>query len=184
MEQMPKTGRYALRFSLRELLLLMLAAAAFIAWAALAYRSGRLKPTKFFTENETWETEVAAVLQELGEPSFSGAAGTTMHSEGTAANQRTFVFRIPLPEAKIDGFIGLFVKRVRSKLTAAGCKLAGGAAGSGANHVNVLGYHTNAVSGTIQVCVGEAGSDRVTVVLTMTEQQGSSTGFGLINQGN
>jgi len=171
------------RFSLRELLLVMLAAAAFLGWAAVLYRSGRLKPTKFFAENETWQTEVAAVLQELGEPSFSGGAGTTMHSEGTAANQRTFVFRIALPEDKIGSFIGLFMKRARSKLAAAGCKVAGEAAGSGANHVQVIGYVNDAISGTIQICVGKAGNDRATAVLTMTEQQGSSTGFGLINQG-
>jgi hypothetical protein len=161
----------------------MLAAAAFIGWAAVIYRSQHLKASSFFEENDSWQSDVAAVLQELGEPSFAGEAGTTMHSEGTAANQRTFVFRLPLPDDKSGSFLSLFVKRVRGKLTAAGCQVAGEAAGSGANQAKVIGYRKGPISGTIQLCVGQAGKDRVTVVLTMTEQQGSSTGFGLIHQG-
>jgi len=182
-DQTPKTPTSGWRFSLRELLLLMLTLAAFIGWAAVLYRSARLKPTKFFTENESWQSDVAAVLDELGEPQFSGAAGTMMHSEGTAATQRTFVFRIPLAPDKIGSFLAGFQKRVRSKLSAAGCKLAGEAGGLGANQVKVMGYSKDSLFGTVQLCVGPAGSDRVTVVLTVAEQQGSSTGFGLINSG-
>jgi hypothetical protein len=69
-------------------------------------------------------------------------------------------------------------------LTAAGCQIAGEAAGSGVNQAKVIGYRKDPISGTIQVCIGEAGKGRVIVILTMTEQQGSSTGFGLIHQGD
>src|SRR5205823_6614313 len=133
MEEVQTARRSGWRFSLRELLLFMLAAAAFIGWGTLMYRSGRLKPTPFFEENENWRQDVIAIYQELGEPPFNGAAGTIMHSEGSSFVQRTMVFRIPLAPEKQGAFLIALKKRVLEKLAKAGCKSAGGASGSGAN---------------------------------------------------
>jgi hypothetical protein len=88
------------RFSLRELLLLMLAAGAVIGWATVLYRSLQLKPTPFFEKNESWRNDVLQIFQDLGEPSIQNVPGTMMHSEGPGSVQRTIVFRIPLPPAK------------------------------------------------------------------------------------
>jgi hypothetical protein len=170
------------RFSLRELLLLMLAAAAFMGWGTLLYRSQRLKPSSFFTENETWQQEITAIYQELNEPPFTRAAGTMMHSQGATAAQRTMIFQIPLPAEKQGSFLTALEKRVREKLTKAGCKSSGGASGSGSNDVTILGYQHGPISGTVQICIGPAGDDRVSVVLTMLEQQGQNNGFGLENR--
>src|SRR4029079_15416884 len=101
------------RFSLRELLLVMLAAAALIGWATVLYRSRELKPTPFFIKHENWRQDVIEVFQELGEPTFNSAAGTTMHSEGSSAVQRTMVFRLPLSPDKQSEFLTAFQKRVR-----------------------------------------------------------------------
>jgi hypothetical protein len=161
----------------------MVAAAALIGWATVVYRSQRLRPSRFFQENENWQAEVAAVFQELGEPAFTGAAGTVMHSEGTAANQRTFVAHLPLPHDKIGSFLALFVKQIRTRVTAAGCKTAGEAAGIGAGHAQVIGYTSGPVSGIVQVYVSEAGPDRATVILNMQEQRGESADFGIIIRG-
>src|SRR5262245_30069189 len=88
------------RFSLRELLLLMLAAGAVIGWATVLYRSQQLKPTPFFENNENWGNDVLQIFQNLGEPPFQNVPGTVMHSEGPGSVQRTYVFRLPLPPAK------------------------------------------------------------------------------------
>jgi hypothetical protein len=169
------------RFSLRELLLLMFAAAALIGWGTLLYRSQQLSPTRFFTDNESWQQDVIAVYQELGEPPFTSNAGSIMHSEGTSAVQRTIVYRIPLSLEKQRAFLMAFQKRVREKLSKAGCTLAGESSGSGANDVVVIGYQRGPVAGSFQICVGEAGDNRVGVVVTMQEERGGIQGFGLQN---
>jgi len=167
------------RFSLRELLLVMLAAAALIGWAMVLYRSRELKPTPFFIKNENWRQDVIEVFQELGEPPFNSAAGTTMHSEGSSAVQRTMVFRLPLSPDKQSEFLTAFQKRVREKLSREGCKPAGEASGSGAHEAVVIGYLKGHVCGTVMICIGKAGERETDVIVTMQEERGSGESFGL-----
>jgi hypothetical protein len=171
------------RFSLRELMLVMLAAAAFIGWATLQYRSSWLKPTQFFASHESWQQDVAAVLQELDEPPFQGAGGTMMHGAGPVSVQRTMVFRIPLPTEKQHAFATALNRRMQAKLKDAGCKLAGGSSGLGASDVNVIGYTQEPVAGTVQICVGDLGSGRASIVVTMHEQRAAYQDFGIENAG-
>ena len=99
MNQQPSIRRSFWRFSLCELMLLMLAAGAMIGWATVLYRSQRLKPTPFFVNNENWRNDVVQIFQDLGEPPFKDVPGTIMHSDGPGSVQRTMVFRVPLPPA-------------------------------------------------------------------------------------
>src|SRR3954471_15626576 len=146
------------RFSLRELMLLMLAAGAMIGWATVLYRSQQLKPTPFFVNNENWRNDVLQIIQDLGEPPFKDAPGTIMHSEGAGSVQRTFVFRIPLPSAKRGEFFSALKARVREKMKKEGCSNTGesGSGSSLGNDVSVLGYSRGMVSGTAQICVMDA----------------------------
>jgi len=170
------------RFSLRELLLLMLAAGAVIGWATVLYRSQRLKPTPFFMNNENWRNDVLQIFQELGEPPFNNVPGTIMHSEGPGSVQRTFVFRVPLPPARKDAFLRALVTKAREKMKKEGCSNTGESSSSSgkSNTVDVLGYSRGMVSGTLQICVMEAGEETA-VTMTMQEVQGMGHGFGLQN---
>jgi hypothetical protein len=171
------------RFSLRELMLLMLAAGAMIGWATVLYRSQQLKPTPFFENNESWQNDVLLIFQELGEPPFKDVPGTIMHSEGPGSVQRTLVFRIPLPPAKKDPFLRALVTKVREKMKKEGCSHSGESSSSSGNvnDVHVLGYSRGIVSGTVQICVMEAGDSETAVTMTMQEVQGMGHGFGLEN---
>ena len=169
------------RFSLRELMLLMLTAGALIGWATVLYRSQRLKPTPFFANNENWQNDVLQIFQELGEPPFKDAPGTIMHSEGSGSVQRTFVFRIPLPTAKKSEFLSALKARARAKMKKEGCSNMGESASTSKdNQVCVLGYSRGMVTGTVQICVMAAG-DETAVTMTMQEVQGMANGFGLRN---
>lgn len=180
MTETPNVRRSFWRFSLRELLLVMLAAAAFMGWGTLLYRSQRLKPSPFFSENKSWEQDVAAIFQELDEPPFTLRSSTTMSSDGALAVQRTISFRIPLAAEKRGAFLSALQKRVREKLLKAGYGSTGEARGSGTNEVAILGYHNGAFSGTVQICVGPTDNNRLIVILTMVEQQGrGSSDFGI-----
>src|SRR5437763_11787284 len=142
MDQAPSRRPSIWRFSLRELMLLMLAAAAFFGWGALLVRHfWFFKPTPFFTSNESWQGDVIAIYEELGEPAFTTAPGTTMHSEGSSAVQRTIVVRLPLPPEKRAAFLKAMQQHARDKLTKAGCHSAGECSGSGSLGSDVvLGY--------------------------------------------
>ena len=118
--------------------------------------------------------------QELGEPAFTTAPGTTMYSEGSSAVQRTMVFRIPLPPEQRAAFLRAMQNHVREKLSQAGCHAAGESSGSGAIGSDaVLGYTLGAVSGTFQICVMDADDQHAAVVVTMEEKRGSVQSLGL-----
>ena len=183
MDQASSVRRSLWRFSLRELLLLMLTAGAVIGWATVLYRSQRLQPTPFFANNENWRNDVLLIFQELGEPPFRDVPGTIMHSEGPGSVQRTMVFRVPLPPAKKNAFLKALVAKAREKMKKEGCANTGESSSSAGtnNDVDVLGYSRGMVSGTVQICVMEAGDGETAVTMTMQEVQGMGNGFGLQN---
>jgi hypothetical protein len=186
MEQTSAARPSIWRFSLRELLLVMLAAGAMLGWGVtLIPHLWFFKSSPFFAGNESWHAEVASIYEELGEPPFTGAAGTMMHCETSSSAQRTFIFQLPLSAGKQQAFLSALKNRVREKVRQAGCKWAGEAGGSGANAVDsVLGYTYGAVSGTFQICVLDAGNERAMVVVTMQEERGVSNGFGVEIRGD
>jgi hypothetical protein len=181
MNDKPAVRQSAWRFSLRELLLLMLAAAAFIGWGTLLYRSARLRPTPFFTNYESWRQDMLAIYEELGETPFTGASPTMMHSEAASAVQRTIVFRVPLSPQKKSRLLQALVAKVRERFKKDGCRNTGQSGGSSSNAaVSVLGYEHERNSGTVQICVMDAGDEHVVVIVTMQETSTSDRrSFGL-----
>ena len=158
-----------------------LAAGAFLGWGTLLVRHfWFFKPTPFFISNENLQQDVIAIFHELGEPAFTDAPGTTMRSEGSSAVQRTMVFRIPLPPEQRAAFLRAMQKRVREKLSQAGCHARGEASGSGTIGSDaVLGYTFGTVSGTFQICVMDADDQHAAVVVTTEEQRGRGLDLGL-----
>ncbi len=159
----------------------MLAAAGFIGWGAQVYRSGRLKPTPFFTKNENWQQDIVAILEKLGEPPYSETAVAITHSAGSSAVQRTMVYHISLTPEKERAFLRALQERMREKFLKAGCKVAGEGSGAGVNDILILGYSQGPVFGTIQICISPADEGHITLVVTMQEQRGSTQSFGLQN---
>jgi len=123
------------------------------------------------------------IFQDLGEPPFKDAPGTIMHSEGPGSAQRTMVFRLPLPPKKRGAFLKALVASARDKMKKEGCRNTGESGSTSAlgNDVSVLGYSRGMVSGTVQICVMEAGDGETAVTMTMQEVQGLCHGYGLQN---
>ena len=171
----------AWRFTFRELILLMLAAAAFLGWGTLlVQRFQRFEPTPFFSYNESWIFDVRRAYEEVGETDFEDLAGSMMNSAGSAVAERTMVFRLSLPPEKKHNFLAALQKKVQERLAARSCQIVGTAAGSGNSDVAILGYRRGPIHGTFQICLMRAGKDEVVMTITMQESRGTPTGFGVM----
>jgi hypothetical protein len=182
MQDSSTVRRSSWRFSLRELLLLMLGVAAFLGWGTLLYQSRRLKPTPFFASHPTWQQQVVEIFQDLGEPAFVEAPGTMTYSEGPSSVQRTMVFKIPLAASQKEAFLRALVAKVREAMKRDGCQNTGESGSTMSNVVSVLDYVRGPVSGSVQICVMEAGIDHLGVVMTMQEERGYRGQHGLENR--
>ncbi|HMC12597.1 MAG TPA: hypothetical protein VKH44_14960, partial [Pirellulaceae bacterium] len=155
-------------------LLVMLAIAAFLGWGTMAYRHRRFEPTPFYSNNETWQPDVRAIYEELGEPGFDEAAGSVTYSGGASAVRRSFYFRIPLSPSNRQPFLDAFENRVREKMKAEGCRIEGAAGGAGSSGVRIVSYQWGSVRGIFEICVMDAGGEgKVGVIVTMLEQEGA-----------
>jgi hypothetical protein len=172
MDQPSSVRRSMWRFSLRELLLLMLAIAAFLGWGASLYQHfRRFEATPFYLNNETWQQDVGAVFQELGESGLNEAQGFSIRRNGASSESRTMVFRVPLSDAKRGEFLDAFEKRVEGKLTAAGCNITGGSQGSGKGMRGFV-YERGPVDGTFEIWMRDVGDGKVDLTVEMHEQRG------------
>jgi hypothetical protein len=169
----PKQQQTWWRFSLRELLLFMLAAAAFLGWGGLLYEQFRtFGPTPFFENNETWQQDVRAIYEELGEAGAGQASGSSTKTQGTSAVSRTMVYRMPLAPAKRTLFLDAFEARVRTKLAAEGCRIGGGGSGNGRNENRILMYDRGPVGGVFEIWVTDVGNGEMGVMVEMREARG------------
>jgi len=160
------------RFSLRELLLLMIAVAAFLGWGGLLYQQYRsFEPSPFFANNQTWKQDVIAVCQELGEETGIQLGVSSIESTGTAAVTRTIVHRVPasLPRAAV---LDALVKRALVKMAADDCRT--GSNGSGSDEKTssrVFLYERGPVGGVFEIWITDAGSEAI-VTVQMRESRG------------
>jgi hypothetical protein len=179
MNDAPIWRRRWLRFSLRELLLMMLAVAGFLGWGALLYESyQRFEPTPFYLENMDWREEIAAALKEVGEesPPSSGFASTQIW--GRSADHCTMGYRFRLDSAKSGAFFQALRSRIRGRMTAAGCVLGGSAeSNSGANQTMAITYRAGSSAGSVGVCFFPSDGSHARLVITMQEQRAGGGGL-------
>src|SRR5947208_665722 len=97
----PNQGRWW-RFSLRELLLLMLAAGAFIGWGVLLYeRSQPYEPSGLFKYLPYWRGQIDLALEDVGQtrPTPGDLPFTVTHARGPSVHH-TESYSFFLPEEK------------------------------------------------------------------------------------
>jgi hypothetical protein len=172
MEQTSAARRSLWRFSLRELLLVMLAAGAFIGWGVLLHeRSQRFQPSTFYDESPFWRGEVAAAREDAGESGSLAIPFAVTHADGPSAHHSES-YVIPLDVANHDAFLNAFRSRVRKRLTEAGCKVHGGAESSGESQVAfIYTYRLDARAGAVHVCAFKNSDSLARVVVTMHEER-------------
>jgi hypothetical protein len=182
-DKRPATRRSRWRFSLRELLLAMLAVAAFLGWGGLLYQQFQFfEPTAFFTGCPDLRAEVIAALQHAGVDNPRILPNPITHSEGRSAAHRTIVYYLPLSDSNRTAFAQNFQKQLRDRLSENGCKMQGNSSGnSNANEAFIFGYRCGSIDGGIDVCLLKADEEHVRMIVTMEEERAwrEGRGFGL-----
>jgi hypothetical protein len=172
-DKRPAARRSWWRFSLRELLLVMLVVAGFLGWAVLLFESYRpFSPTQFYRESNDWREDIAAALQEIGEqpPRSSGFAAT--QTRGRWADQHTVAHRFRLPSEQSGAFFRAFRSRIRNRLTAAGCTLGSSAeSNSGVSQAMAITYRLESIAGSINVCFFPSDGSHARLVISHHEQR-------------
>ena len=178
MNEVPSSRRRWLSFSLRELLLLMLALVGFIAWGGLLYESYQpFRASEFYLENMDWRDDIAAALTDIGEEPRSGGFAATQNW-GRSANQSTVGYRIRLPSSKSGAFIQALKSRIRSRMTAAGCTLGGGAeSNSGVSQMIAITYRAESSAGSVNACFFPSEGSHAELVVSVHEQRGGKGGL-------
>jgi hypothetical protein len=159
------------RFSLRELMLVMLAVAGFVAWGVLLYeRSQRFQPSAFFESAPAWRDDIRAALKEIGEPGSASMPFAVTTAGGPSAHLSES-YSFPLAAANSATFHKAFRLQVRSRLTGAGCKILGeGQGSSGSSQVAVLSYRLESRAGAIHIAAFKNDNDQERIVITMHEE--------------
>jgi hypothetical protein len=181
MDQAAQSRRIWWRFSLRELLLVMLTVGAVLGWASLLYQQyNEFEPTDFFIDNSNWSDEVSEVLSalEMAKPGYG--ARTESYGNGPSACHRIIHHKLPLPNGsprfsnvKRLAFLDAFQQQVQDKLAKGNCTVKQSVGGSiGDGDARVLGYRRGAVAGTVHIWIYASGENEARLIITMHEEQG------------
>jgi hypothetical protein len=165
------------RFSLRELLLAMLAIGAFSGWGVLLYeRFQRFEPTDFYLKQSDWQQEsIAAARKETGETESSDLGWTSTNTWGPSAVESTTAYRVRISKAHNDAFVQALEARISDRLTTSGCQMRGFAGSdSGHNQALIVGYRAEGVAGVVDVCFFPSDGSHARLVITVHEQRAPS----------
>jgi hypothetical protein len=160
MDQPSPPRRSLWRFSLRELLLLMLAIAAFLGWGRAIYQQ-RAKPfsrTPFLLEFKL-HRELMAIREELKDNDFRWQPGSigvgSSDGEGTESASH---YAFALKPANRNALMTKLRERMHEKLLASGCKSDGVGFGSGGTNPQFhMRYERDNVRGSVRANLFEEG---------------------------
>jgi hypothetical protein len=159
MDQASPPRRSSWRFSLRELLLLMLAIAAFLGWGRVVYQQ-RAKPfsaTPFLRQFDL-HGELMAIREELKDNasywhSGSGSGGSS-DGEGT---ERSYHYSFALKPANRNALMTRLKQRLHNTLIASDCECYDVDGSAGTNPTYNLRYQRDNVRGSVRAFLFDEG---------------------------
>ena len=159
------------RFSLREMLLLMVAIAAFLGWGRAVYqqRPRPYSPTPFLRQLDLYR-EMTAIREELKDNDFlwqpGSGSGASSDGDGTELELH---YSFALKPANRNAFMSKLRQRLHAKLLASDCKFHGhGIGAAGTNPTFHLPYQRDNVRGSLRAYLYEEG-DKVRLFVFVEE---------------
>jgi hypothetical protein len=175
------------RFSLRELLLLMLALGAMFGWgAALSERYQRIRPTEFYSRYANWRVDIEAILKDInGNEDVRLGSPAMTYCEGPSAVHRTEIYDFRLQSDRQFEFHTAVVEHFREALAKEGCQEEGGVSGVGRDWLRVLNYRKGSIIGAVDICFSLGPDDQAQLLVSTWEQRGpGSRGVNGVQTGN
>jgi hypothetical protein len=183
------TGRQsAWRFSLRELFLLILVAAAFLGWgmSLIPNYFWRFQPTSFFRGGELmridaaeWEADIKEICTELGEAVPQRMSITITTNDGSTGARQAMYFRFACPPDKRAAFADALTARMKERLKAAGCTPGSQANGHRINETRTMTYQRGPLGGACDICVTEGPEGKTCLIVNMCEMKGRFSHSGV-----
>jgi hypothetical protein len=175
------------RFSLRELLLCMLALGAMFGWGATLFeRYQRIRPTEFYSRYANWRVDIEAILKDIngnGDVRLGSPAMT--YCEGPSAVHRTEIYDFRLLSDRKFEFYSAVVEHFREALAKESCQEDGGVSGAGGDWLMVLNYRKGSIIGAVDICFSLESDDRAMLLISTWEQRGpGSRGVNGLQTGN
>lgn len=168
MDQPSAARRSFWRFSLRELLLLMLVIATSLGWGVTVFRPYLpLSPSPFARELFL-ETDIAEVRRQIGE-SADPSIGMMSDGSGTTGRryQKDFVYTFALTPDNAYPFMKALQAKLRQEVVASGCREgAGGYSGSSFR----IDYEYGNTEGTLRAYI-DPGDERAKMFVFLHEQR-------------
>jgi hypothetical protein len=175
MDQASPPRRSSWRFSLRELLLVMLVIGAFLGWGQSLYRRYQgITPTPmagYFAED--FGKDVAAALTRQGATVPDYSLGIGAGSTGPTSRHSELIAELVLPNGQTAAFVDALFQRVRSRITQLGCqesRIAHRASSDPDEGFN-LHYRRDTTAGSIQVYVVRLDADRARLIVVLDEHR-------------
>lgn len=164
------------RISIRELLLLLLAAAVFFGWGQAIYR--RFQPFKatpfagYFTGGGLTD-DVVVLHREFCASEADLSGGASAGCTGPSSIHREFCGDLPISSPDSAAFVDAVFKRIRQRIVENGCQEYRIAYRNSSEHDEGfnLHYRRDAVAGSILVVVTQTDSEHMRILATLDEHR-------------
>jgi hypothetical protein len=164
------------RFSLRELLLLMLAFGAFLGWGRALYQHYKPFTPTHVQHSLDLPSEIDAIKKQLGETDFSvfSAGGGEELGNGRSLDL-TYQYEFPLAGKHYDQFADRLAEHIKSSIQGSGCHISGsarGASGSDFREVSFR-YERDVTVGSVRMLLTKRGDRLAQILLILDEHRDS-----------
>jgi hypothetical protein len=171
MDQPPAPRRSFWRFSLRELLLLMLAIGAFLGWGRVLYQHYRPYRPTGVVHALNMPAKIDAIRKQIGETDFSyfsssGGGGGDLRTTDSTGN---YVF--PLSAANYDAFTERLAAHATSSIESTGCRIVSATRSTAGDDFDMIyvRYRRDVCVGALRLVVMKKDDQRGQVLLFLNE---------------
>ena len=158
------------RFSLRELLLVVVAVAAVLGWLRATFWREPFRSTPLATTLDLGK-EIDDARVESGETTWSGLTGGASDRGNAQTVEKSLHFRFPLAAKHLDPFAERLTHRLKNRIGESGCEVHSVSVSSSGDDLHEVhyGYRQGATVGSVRIVVLHDGDQQGRVLFYLHE---------------